>query len=129
MPFFNSIFFWNVKYIEFLIAITQFAAVFFNISTGIMDVHNGNNDYYKMKSLLRSTEKLLLSSSTNTFDCKHLFILNAVLKRDMKKSSNRIIVGLLQIIIGSSFMFLFLNSLHLVEIKSVIDSLICQVTL
>lgn len=112
--------------IELLIAPTQFAAVIFNCSSGYTDITNGGRDRRRANLWLKNINKVFLSESFKSHSSEFLIIQQG-LKSDRAASWRRIIIGYLELIFGFAFLFLVLNSLHIVgptHPKPVIDALI-----
>lgn len=112
--------------IELLIATTQFAAVIFNCSSGYSDITNGRRDHKRATLWLKNINKVFLSVPFKSSSAEFL-ILQQGLKSDIASSRRRIIIGYLELVFGFAFVFLVLNSLHIVgptHPKPVIDALI-----
>ena len=112
--------------IELLIAPTQFAAVIFNCSSGYNDITNGGRDHRRANLWLKNINKVFLSEPFKSSSAEFLIIQQG-LKSDRTASWRRIIIGYLELIFGFAFLFLVLNSLHIVgptHPKPVIDALI-----
>lgn len=113
--------------IELLIAVTQFAAVYFNLVAGIKDISAFFKDSPLFKRGLLFLERL-------SFDASKKGSLSRTLVRhglETDRSNNIVkgIVGFWEIIFGLSFVFLGLNSVHYYlkgHPKPVIDALIAM---
>jgi hypothetical protein len=112
--------------IELLIAPTQFAAVIFNCMSGYGNVNNGKEDLVRVEKWLAAINSVFLLKPFKSSSAEFL-VLKAGLATDKAALKRRIFIGYLEIIFGIAFLFLVLNSLHIVgpsHPKPVIDALI-----
>jgi hypothetical protein len=112
--------------IELLIAPTQFAAVIFNCMSGYGNVNNGKEDLIRVEKWLAAINGVFLLKPFKSSSAEFLVII-AGLETDKTALKRRIFIGYLEMIFGVAFLFLVLNSLHIVgpsHPKPVIDALI-----
>lgn len=112
--------------IELLIAPTQFAAVVFNCMSGYGNVNNGQEDLIRVEKWLASINRVFLLKPFKSSSAEFL-VIKAGLETDKAALKTRIYVGYLEMVFGIAFLFLVLNSLHIVgpsHPKPVIDALI-----
>lgn len=112
--------------IELLIAPTQFAAVIFNCMSGFGNVNNGKDDLIRVEKWLAAINRVFLLKPFKSSSAEFL-VIKAGLESDKAALKIRIFIGYLEIVFGIAFLFLVLNSLHIVgpsHPKPVIDALI-----
>lgn len=128
----------RVTVMEYSIAITQFAAVYFNVYSGFEDFRCGYHNYYKYKKLLVLVDKYSLTVTTSTTNTTNsvanntttnsaLTILRHGLESERLLAERKVISGVWEVIIGICFLFLFANSIHIhgpTHPKPLIDALI-----
>ena len=112
--------------IELLIAPTQFAAVIFNCTSGYSNIHHGKEDLVRVEKWLSAINRVFLQKSFKSSSVEFL-VIKAGLETDKVALKTRIFIGYLEIVFGIAFLFLVLNSLHIVgpsHPKPLIDALI-----
>ena len=112
--------------IELPIAFTQFLAVIFNVMCGYTDISDGRHDINRTTSWLDALDRAFLADSCLSKGAEYLIIRKG-LESDRSKSRTRVVVGIFELIFGFAFLFLVLNSLHIVgptHPKPLIDALI-----
>ena len=112
--------------IELPIALTQFLAVIFNVSSGYANIIDGISDGNRAYKWLLALDRVFLSESSKFSGAEYLIIKHG-LTTDRTQSRTRVVVGVLELIFGVAFLFLVLNSLHIVgptHPKPLIDALI-----
>ena len=112
--------------IELPIALTQFMAVLFNASSGYTNISDGRSDLSRMTNWLLALDRVFLADSSKFSGAEYLIIKHG-LTADRIQSRTRVIVGVFELIFAVAFLFLVLNSLHIVgptHPKPLIDALI-----
>jgi hypothetical protein len=99
--------------IELLIAPTQFAAVILNFLSGFTAILNGKNDLDVANDWLSVLDRVLLSSGLELPGVAYLIVRQG-LESDIAASKRKMFIGVLELIFGFAFIFLVLNSLHIV---------------
>lgn len=115
--------------LEALIGLTQLAAVYFNIISGVRNFRSSYIKNKKCKQIISGIDKItLLNTHRNKLQPETICIARSVVENEISSSYwCGIIVGILEVIFGISFFFLFMNSYHLHTSswpKPVIDALI-----
>lgn len=112
--------------IELPIALTQFMAVLFNASSGYTNISDGRSDLNRITNWLLALDRVFLADSLKFSGAEYLIIKHG-LTADRNQSRTRVIVGVFELIFAVAFLFLVLNSLHVVgpsHPKPLIDALI-----
>jgi hypothetical protein len=101
----------SVKLIEYWISVTQIAGIFFNISGGYFDIVDGLKDFKQLKGYLAIIDRLSLSGGTDG-SSEYTILRHGVLS-DKNSARTKMVVGFCKFNIGTAFIFLLLNTLHL----------------
>ena len=112
--------------LELLIAPTQFAAVFFNLASGFKNIREGIRNANRTTVWLNAINRIFISEPFKSSSSEFLIIKQG-LESDRSLSRNRTFIGFLELIFGVAFIFLTLNTLHIVgptHPKPLIDALI-----
>jgi hypothetical protein len=112
--------------IELLIAPTQFAAVFLNIASGFKNIREGISNANRTTVWLNAINRIFISEPFKSSSSEFLIIKQG-LESDRVLSRRRTFIGFLELIFGVAFVFLTLNTLHIVgptHPKPLIDALI-----
>jgi hypothetical protein len=117
----------KVSIVEYFISFTQIAAVVYNISSGYFNLLDGCRDYNRCSKLIPSLERLSITDSTKR-SSSYTLLKNSI-EKNKRKAFERTVIGFWEVVIGISFMFLAVNSLHLHpkgHPKPLIDALIAM---
>ena len=112
--------------IELLIAPTQLAAVFLNIASGFKNIREGISNANRTTVWLNAINRIFISEPFKSSSSEFLIIKQG-LESDRVLSRRRTFIGFLELIFGVAFIFLTLNTLHIVgptHPKPLIDALI-----
>ena len=117
--------------LEASIGLTQLAAVYFNIVSGIRNIRNNYAKCKQCKRFISGIDKItLMNSHKSVLQPETVCIARSVVEKESNASFwFGIIVGIWEIIFGISFFFLFMNSYHLHTSswpKPVFDALIAM---
>eukprot|EP01039_Chlorochromonas_danica_P011442 gene11442-12794_t len=101
----------EVSIIELIIAVTQFAAVGFNLVASYVDSIHGYREYQRSHRLLVGLDRLSVTGGPS--GSVEYTVLRHRIQCDQFNGSMRFFVGLGEFFIGCAYLFLMANSLHL----------------
>lgn len=101
----------QVKYIEWLIASTQLAAVLLFANSAFKDFSSGAKKVLRSKQFLAALDQLSIHGGT--LGSTEYTLMRNRLQKDLESSTSQRFSGILELLIGVVFVYLMNNSLHL----------------
>ena len=115
--------------VELLIAPTQFAAVIFNYRSGYAKLETMYPRLALYRRWLRALDVAAVTTTSPSFNHPAACVMRQGLEADLQAATTAVVVGGFEVIFGVAFLFLVLNSLHIVgptHPKPLIDALIAM---
>ena len=116
--------------IELFIAPTQFAAVIFNVISGYQKLDVFYPKLHRYQQWMYALDRWFISNTAQAVTVGPAYcIMKQGLQHDLSDARVNVIVGIFEIIFGIAFLFLVMNSLHIVgptHPKPLIDALIAM---
>lgn len=120
----------KTMFIEYMISLTQFAASYFNLRSGWIDVLEGRRNVRVLNTWLKMLDRIAIHSEKVTASraVEYYALMRSGIVSDRFDAHCRVLGGFLQLVFGASFLFLGLNSLHFFDsdVKPVVNALLCM---
>lgn len=98
----------SISLMRYLIASTQFYAVWSNVNSGLTHVIDGYLDYHRFAKMVKYVDKLNILNP-----CPEVCVVRHGVVIEKYRSVLKIVSGFLEVVIGICFIFLFLGSLEI----------------